>query len=365
MMFRALCLTLALTVAPIYSVSPVAGRQQQAVYVCPMHPDVQSSKPGKCPKCGMTLVLQKPAAEPQQPPAEQASVTGQSPSGYVDAWTCPMHPELRLDAPGKCPKCGMTLVPATPGIPGVYNMKMETSPAEIKANEKFSLRFAFYEPGTGKQVTQFSPTHTKLFHLFIISQDMAVFQHIHPEAESDGSFVIETVLPQPGIYKVYSDVYPSNGTPQVLQANLITAGYHADLFTSRANLTPDTVLSKVLGATKIDLTLDPAEIIAGTVTSFKFHLSDADTGAPVQDLKPYLGAWGHTLILSEDQVDYVHSHPDLAVPESAGPATLNGGPDVVFNAMLPAPGVYRLWAQFQRGDKLITVSFTLKADELH
>ena len=25
-------------------------------YTCPMHPEVQSDKPGKCPKCGMTLV---------------------------------------------------------------------------------------------------------------------------------------------------------------------------------------------------------------------------------------------------------------------------------------------------------------------
>ncbi len=26
-------------------------------------------------------------------------------------YTCSMHPEIVRDAPGKCPKCGMTLVP--------------------------------------------------------------------------------------------------------------------------------------------------------------------------------------------------------------------------------------------------------------
>ncbi|MDR3706062.1 MAG: heavy metal-binding domain-containing protein [Paludibacteraceae bacterium] len=29
------------------------------IYTCPMHPEVQSDKPGKCPKCGMDLVEKK------------------------------------------------------------------------------------------------------------------------------------------------------------------------------------------------------------------------------------------------------------------------------------------------------------------
>src|SRR5262245_59359099 len=29
-------------------------------------------------------------------------------------YTCPMHPEIRRDAPGACPKCGMALEPLVP-----------------------------------------------------------------------------------------------------------------------------------------------------------------------------------------------------------------------------------------------------------
>lgn len=46
------------------------SRQQQSViYACPMHPEVKSTKPGKCRKCGMTLrrvtdsSTEQPAAE--------------------------------------------------------------------------------------------------------------------------------------------------------------------------------------------------------------------------------------------------------------------------------------------------------------
>jgi len=35
-----------------------------------------------------------------------------APAGTI--WTCPMHPEIRRDAPGSCPLCGMALEPLTP-----------------------------------------------------------------------------------------------------------------------------------------------------------------------------------------------------------------------------------------------------------
>ena len=37
-------------------------QEQSATYTCPMHPEIHSTKPGNCPKCGMKLVKEKPKA---------------------------------------------------------------------------------------------------------------------------------------------------------------------------------------------------------------------------------------------------------------------------------------------------------------
>jgi len=330
-----------------------------------MHPEVESSKPGECPKCGMKLDVQKPAAS--QPASNQAPSSGSRTLEVVkqtEEYTCSMHPDIRTTAPGKCPKCGMTLVPVTPAISDDFRLKFESSPKAPKPNEKVRLRFTVFNPKSREQVKEFYVTHDKLFHLFIVSQDMSEFQHIHPTLESDGSFTIETVLPVAGAYKIYSDLYPSEGAPQVLQQNIATAGYTSDLLGGQARLSPDSSLTKTADGMKIELAVEPAKIIAGQPFTLKYHLTDAKTGQVIRDLVPYLGAWGHTLILSEDQSDYIHSHPEEVVPDAADKTKLRGGPDATFNAFLPRPGNYRIWTQFQRGDKLTTVSFTVRAERL-
>lgn len=361
-------LIISFLVAPLISDRTSSGYQETIVYSCTMHPEVQSSTPGKCPKCGMKLAAEKPSASGQQnSAASQTPAPGSRTLEAVkqlDEYTCTMHPEIRTNAPGTCPKCAMTLVPVTPAITDDFNLRFECSPKAPKPNEKIRLRFSVFNPKTREQVKYFYIMHDKLFHLFIVSQDMSEFQHIHPDLERDGSFTIETVLPIAGNYKIYSDFYPHEGAPQVLQQNITTAGYTKDLLAAQPRLKPDAALTRIADGMKIELKLEPPDIIAGQRVALKYHLTDAKTGQPVRDLIPYLGAWGHTLILSEDQSDYVHSHPEEMVPDTPDKSKLKGGPDATFNAFFPKPGNYRIWSQFQRGETLTTVSFTVRAERL-
>jgi len=65
-------------------------------YVCPMDPEVREDYPGPCPKCGMALESSLPLA----------------PATRVE-YTCPMHPQIVQPGPGSCPICGMALEPRT------------------------------------------------------------------------------------------------------------------------------------------------------------------------------------------------------------------------------------------------------------
>lgn len=268
----------------------------------------------------------------------------------ADVYTCPMHADVIADDPGKCPKCAMTLVRTKRPEAADFDVSLRTRPSLINAGQAFRLVFNIHHPKSGATVKDFHIVHEMPFHLFVVSQDLNYFAHMHPRQQADGSFVVETSVPKPGAYFVYSDIFPVGGVPQVVFGNLITAGYHDDLFSARAVIKPDEVLSREVESTRFALTLDPRVPVAGKKLTLTYRITDLKTGEPVRDLEPYLGAGGHTLILSEDARDYVHSHP----------AQSTAGSEVSFEAFLPRAGRYRIWSQFQRHGKVITVPFTIE-----
>lgn len=290
-----------------------------------------------------------------------------------------MHPAYTMDIEGKCPICGMDLVRAAPFDVRDYQLDFTTVPAIVKAGQNVKLFFRIVHPGSGEKITKFETVHDKQYHLFVISQDMEFFQHIHPEEAADGTWSIEVKLPKPGYYKILSDFMPSGGASQFIAKPLVTAGYTGDLEADSAHLVPDTVNTKTVDDLTASVAYDPPQFVAGQYGHMNFHLTDSATKRPITDLQTYLAAFGHTLIMSEDMVDYVHSHPidvisqgnddgsppQFVIPPDADRATLEamrGGPDVTFEGLMPKPGNYRAWTQFRRNDKVHTFSFTFHVD---
>ncbi len=124
---RRLGAVLVLGIALVVMGGCAKGAPQAGPFHCPMHPTYVSDKPGDCPICGMRLVpIPKdamgkeaaPAGSPPAAPAAQAptAATGAAgdpahPAPAATVWVCPMDPDVVSDKPGRCPTCGMKLVP--------------------------------------------------------------------------------------------------------------------------------------------------------------------------------------------------------------------------------------------------------------
>ena len=56
------------------------------------------------------------------------------------AYLCPMHSDYTSDKGGKCPRCGMALVPGTPFDMRDYHLDFKTVPAIPKAGENKEIQ---------------------------------------------------------------------------------------------------------------------------------------------------------------------------------------------------------------------------------
>jgi hypothetical protein len=259
---------------------------------------------------------------------------------------------------GTCSICGMTLVAGDPMATADYTLRVVTEPRAPKAGQRTSFRFSVVHPLSGEPVADFAEVHDRLFHLFIVSRDMTHFFHEHPVHEPDGSFTYEHVIPAPGQYMLFSDFMPIGGGPQMIATPLVTAGFDGDIAASVPDLVPDQSWVKTANGVTVDLQIEAAQFVAGEETDVPIHFTDAKTGEPVRDLQRYLGAFGHAMMLNADMTEHVHAHPEEMLEGTS--VTTGGGPDLVFHALFPRPGHYRIWLQFLRNDVLSTVPFTVR-----
>lgn len=190
----------------------------------------------------------------------------------------------------------------------------------------------------GEAVTSYDVQHEKRLHLIAVRSDLAEFRHVHPRLEQvTGRWTVPVRLAA-GQWRLYADFTPAGGEPTVSEADLMVAGRFRP-----EELGPDRTTSRVDGY-EVHLAHHAA---ASTTT---LHVTRA--GSQVDDLQPYLGAFGHLVVIRADDLGYLHVHP-----EESGP-----GPEVGFHAELAEPGRYRLFFDFKHDGRVRTADFTITSD---
>ncbi|ATL68020.1 hypothetical protein [Nocardia terpenica] len=224
---------------------------------------------------------------------------------------------------------GYTFVPTTttliPGVPQPFSFRI-TGP-------------------DGRPVTGFDVEHEQRLHLIVVRRDTAVYQHLHPTLDADGTWTVPLNLPSAGSYRLLADFVPTGQQPMTLGVDLAVPGDFrpAEHQPSRES---------VVDGYRVQLSGDP---VAGRASTLTLRVSR--DGKPVTDLQPYLGAYGHLVALRGGDLAYVHVHPEGAPGDGRTPA----GPDITFHAELPSAGTYRLFLDFQHAGTVRTAQFTVAA----
>jgi heavy metal-binding protein len=278
----------------------------------------------------------------------QATVSNAQAAASTAVYMCPMHPDVRGAEGDHCSRCGMALVPAIAADYQPYQLDFDITPHALRAGQRGRMHFSVKNPKTGSLVERFEAVHERLFHLFIVSQDLEYFAHVHPVLGPNGNLDAEVVLPNPGAYRLIADFVPAGAMPQFVQRAFVTAGY-TGLLAAAAVLVPD-VSDKVVDGSRVRLSMSP--LVAGREQLITFDIADGASGEPVGDLEPYLGATGHLLAVGADLDTAFHSHPVAGVTSAAGPT-------IVFQVLFPRPANYRLWMQFQRHGRVATAVMTV------
>jgi hypothetical protein len=261
-------------------------------------------------------------------------------------YACPMHPEVTSDKPEICRKCGMNLVPIdrTSATEKKYNMQLAVTPSTPESGQSARLTFRPTLKGNTQAQVPLDEVHTKKIHLIVASSDLSWYDHIHPEFQADGSYVVDETFPSGGEFILFADYTPSGGGNQVQRFTVKATGTSKPPATfDRQNLTTQ--------SDGYAVTLKPAAGKFLTNNNNHIGVEVTEKGAPVTQFENVMGAKGHLVIISGDGQHYLHVHPD----------EVNGVLDL--HTWFDHPGIYRAFYQFQTGGKLRTAAFTLDVTE--
>lgn len=195
----------------------------------------------------------------------------------------------------------------------------------------------------------YATVHDKPLHLIVVRSDGQHFAHVHPRLDAaTGRWSTPWTWNAAGTYRVFADFLPARaGSAKLTLTRTVEV---AGAFAPAAASTTRTVDEIAGYSVELDgaLTAGVSQQLTATVMR---------DGRPVTTLQPYLGAYGHLVVLREGDLAYLHVHPEGAAPVAGG----IGGPTVSFAATAPTAGRYLLYLDFKVNDTVHTATFVVDA----
>jgi hypothetical protein len=222
-----------------------------------------------------------------------------------------------------------------------YTLELLTP--SLPAGVPDTIRFRILD-AVGEPVVAFDELHERQLHLIVVDRQLVTFQHVHPTLAADGTWSTDLVL-DPGTYRVFTDVAPTAlGHALTLGSDLVVPGEVA--------VAPPSAPSTVSEVDGYEVEL--AGTLADGETS-ELTLTVSHDGAPVTDLDPYLGSYGHLVAIRAGDLAYLHVHPT----GEPGDAHTAAGPAIGFGVAVPGPGTYRLFLDFRHDGVVRTADLTV------
>jgi Cu+-exporting ATPase len=232
-------------------------------------------------------------------------------------------------------------------------------PADVRPDVPARVSVLLTDADSGTPVTDLGRSHEVWMHLIATRADLGSFAHVHPEPTGNpGELAVPLTFPTPGRYVVNTEFRLSGQMADLHDRQVVTVAGPAP---APQPLTAGPSAVTVDGV-RVELT---GEARAGATSDLTFRFTDVATGAPVDDLQPYLAAAGHVVVMRGDAATFAHEHADVRDGGGDPVFALPGqtyGPQMTVHLHLDAPGTYRLWGQFRLADgTVITAPFTVTA----
>jgi hypothetical protein len=228
----------------------------------------------------------------------------------------------------------------------------DTSQLQPKASTTYSYKII---DDRGETLYLFDTVHEKTMHLIVARKDLNDFQHLHPSYNASGEFTLNDLkFASDGSYRIFADFTPSNSQQGADGEKLPVTVYQDVNVGDLAKYKPQSIgvidEVKTFQGYDIQMTNDPQLITAGSMNMVSFDIKK--DGKAVTNLENYLGALGHSVVLREGTLDFIHAHP-LTTSSSKQTGRVD------FHVNFPTEGKYKLFTQFQHQGQLITSDFVV------